>query len=41
MFTFRYRETCPVYRGGATHEGGEHPAAEKASERNGAQGGPV
>ncbi len=37
----RHREACPVHRGGATHEGGEHPAAEKASKRNGAQGGPV
>lgn len=41
LFVCRYREACPVHRGGATHEGGEHPTAEKASERNGAQGGPV
>lgn len=38
---FRHRETCPVHRGGATHEGGEHTAAEKTSKRNGTQGGPV
>ena len=38
---YRHREACPVHRRGATHEGGEHPAAEKASERNGAQGGLV
>lgn len=37
----RHREASSVHRGGAAHEGGEHPPAEKTPEGDGTQGGAV
>lgn len=41
FFPYRHREEGPVHRRRATDEGGEYPPAEKAPERDGAQGGLV
>lgn len=38
---YRHREASSVHRGGAAHEGGEHPPAEKTPEGDGTQGGAV